>query len=320
MPARVDPLDIGVIVAVGSRQLAAGSEGIGNRQSAMAIAPPTRCVLSLSAAARPWRQEWCKPRMDSLLPPPPCGSARSRSAACLLAVQAVPFLLAFLTYGAIGGPFESLSAFILFKLTSLVCMSGLLFFTTSFRWRGWYWALAPIVVLNCLRWALMGWVAFGDYEPVYLDPHHICYLKEAYANPACGFSAWEDCAEGTGECWSGPRQCLPPPPPPLQQQACIAKGLDYADADINACGYPTVLAIYESFHIPTAWWENIFQGTRVVQPDLATPDECQQLCQNYSGCAFFAFETDPPDGTRPQTARGRRRRRIASRSTMARGR
>ena len=63
--------------------------------------------------------------------------------------------------------------------------------------------------------------------------------------------------------------------------------MDYYDP---ACGYPTIVAIWDNRTdaLAASW----FTGPRGVDAALDTPYECQLLCQSMPECAYFAFELE----------------------------
>ena len=117
---------------------------------------------------------------------------------------------------------------------------------------------------------------------------------------------WDDCGDGAGTCWSGPGVCPSPPPAPpapppqlffcsaqAQPQApsapppahCYFQGQDYK---VDGCGYADTLSIIDNRTDSDA--SSWFSGPRAVIIDLAHPSQCQELCANFTGCAFFSFE------------------------------
>ena len=68
---------------------------------------------------------------------------------------------------------------------------------------------------------------------------------------------------------------------------CYLQGMDYYD---SACGYPLMLAIWDNRTDANA--SRWFTGLRGDDVGLATPDECQMICQRMSTCDFFSFEVE----------------------------
>ena len=106
---------------------------------------------------------------------------------------------------------------------------------------------------------------------------------------------WDDCGDGAGTCWSGPGVCQSPPPAPPAIPAppspspplgsCYFQGQDYK---VDGCGYADTLSIIDNRTDSDA--SSWFSGPRAVIIDLAHPSQCQELCANFTGCAFFSFE------------------------------